>query len=266
MGFGSIMKKILAFLSPKEKEPTPREIAKNHWEPLALKKEIALEEADKKSAPAIVSPKPPTPAPAAKPQKVPEKPAGTLGKSPGKIESAYDYFKNNRKAAAALVATIITILFYKQVIPLYVIVIFIALASVSKIVQDYIPFVIGFDIVLFVTVLAGEAYGWRAALVVGPISSIIGSSLRRISSQQFDTIVFPAIGYGLIAAAIPYIPPLGIFWIGIVCTVIYVIIMNIVFAYFRPDIFNHITFTATSLLFNYWLFKNFAEPVYSLIV
>lgn len=249
MPFGRLIKKLIRFLSPKEHVVTDKK--SGHWEPLTLKK-VEVARAAQVMAPV---------------EKVPEKNrVGATSRSmTERLAGAYLYFKSNRKASALLIAGVITLLFYKYVLPIYVVLIFIAIASVSKILQDWIPFVVGFDLVLFVTVLSGAAYDWRAALIVGPVSSLIGSSLRRVTSQQFDTLIFPAIGYGLIAAMIPYLPATNIFWLGIVCTLVYVVIMNIVFAYFRPDLFNHITFTVTSLLFNYWLFKNFAEPVFSLI-
>jgi len=177
----------------------------------------------------------------------------------------YMYFRRDRKALAALVAVVISLAFYKYVLPVYVLLLFIVVASLSKLVQDFIPFVVGFDLVLFVTVLSGVAYGWTAALVAGTASSLVGSSIRRVSSQQFDTIFFPALGYAIIAAVLPYIPYADVFWLGMICTFIYVGMMELVFAYLRPDIFNHITFGVTAVLFNYWLFKNFAQPILSLI-
>ena len=64
---------------------------------------------------------------------------------------------------------------------------------------------------------------------------------------------------------IPFIPVNGIFQLGIACTLIYVIMMNALFSKLRPDLFQHISFTVTALAFNYWLFKNFAEPIMSVI-
>ncbi len=181
------------------------------------------------------------------------------------LMSLHASFKGNRRRSAALGMLIVTLIFYKYVIPIYVILIFIAIATSSKLIQDWIPFVVGFDLVLFFTVLSGAAYGWKAALIVGCASSIIGSAIRRVSSQNLDTFIFPAIGYGVIAIAIPYISYTTIYGLGIICTAMYVIIMNIVFAYFRPDLFNHATFTVTAILFNYWMFKTFAEPIMYLI-
>ncbi len=249
MPFGRMIKKLTKFLSPKEHATGDKK--SGHWEPLEIKKEVY---------PAAREAKP-------GPEKAHEKNilASSRPSMRERIAAAYLYFKSNRKASALLIAGIITILFYGYVIPIYVILIFIALASASKMIQDWIPFVVGFDLVMFVMVLSGAAYDWRAALVVGPVSSLIGSSLRRMTSQQFDTIVFPAISYGIVAAIMPFLPPMSIFWLGMVCTIIYVVLQNIVFAYLRPDLFNHITFTVTALLFNYWLFKNFAEPVMSVI-
>ena len=241
MAFGRIISKILSFLSPKEHALKDKQ-SKKQKAVGAQKKNTIDENRENKNSNMQVS-----------------------GNIPGRLESLRAYFKGNRRRSAALVMLIITLLFYKYVVPVYVILIFIAIATSSKLIQDWIPFVVGFDLVLFFTVLSGAAYGWKAALIVGCASSIIGSAIRRVSSQNLDTFIFPAIGYGLIAVAIPYIPHTTIYGLGIICTAIYVVIMNFVFAYFRPDLFNHATFTVTAILFNYWLFKNLAEPIMYLI-
>ena len=241
MAFGRIISKILSFLSPKEHALKDKQ-SKKQKAVGAQKKNTIDENRENKNNNMQVS-----------------------GNIPGRLESLRAYFKGNRRRSAALVMLIITLLFYKYVVPVYVILIFIAIATSSKLIQDWIPFVVGFDLVLFFTVLSGAAYGSKAALIVGCASSIIGSAIRRVSSQNLDTFIFPAIGYGLIAVAIPYIPHTTIYGLGIICTAIYVVIMNFVFAYFRPDLFNHATFTVTAILFNYWLFKNLAEPIMYII-
>ncbi len=250
MAFGRIIAKILSFLSPKEhalKEKQSRSMQRH------LPKTEKMGVAQKKDAYTAKS--------TSKSKGSP--PAGSSLSA--RLMSLHASFKGNRRKSAALVMLIVTLIFYKYVIPIYVILIFIAIATSSKLIQDWIPFVVGFDLVLFFTVLSGAAYGWKAALIVGCASSIIGSAIRRVSSQNLDTFIFPAIGYGLIAIAIPYISYTTIYGLGIICTAIYVVIMNFVFAYFRPDLFNHATFTITAILFNYWLFKNLAEPIMYLI-
>ena len=241
MAFGRIIAKILSFLSPKEH---------------------ALKEKQSRS---LQSHSPKTKNMAGAKYAFKSKSRSTGNSLSARLMSLHASFKGNRRRSAALVMLVLTLLFYKYVIPIYVILIFIAIATSSKLIQDWIPFVVGFDLVLFFTVLSGAAYGWKAALIVGCASSIIGSAIRRVSSQNLDTFIFPAIGYGLIAVAIPYIPYTTIYGLGIICTAIYVVIMNFVFAYFRPDLFNHATFTVTAILFNYWLFKNLAESIMYLI-
>ncbi len=241
MAFGRIIAKILSFLSPKEHALKEKQSKKPKTHSQKAQKSEGAKHDFKNNS---------------------EVTGSSLS---ARLMSLHASFKGSRRRSAALVMLIVTLIFYKYVIPIYVILIFIAIATSSKLIQDWIPFVVGFDLVLFFTVLSGAAYGWKAALIVGCASSIIGSAIRRVSSQNLDTFIFPAIGYGLIAIAIPYISYTTIYGLGIICTAIYVVIMNLVFAYFRPDLFNHVTFTVTAILFNYWLFKNLAEPIMYII-
>ncbi|MCK4550375.1 MAG: hypothetical protein KAT91_00300 [Candidatus Aenigmarchaeota archaeon] len=178
------------------------------------------------------------------------------------LSKKYSIKTQNIKIALVLLA-ITSLIFTAYVKSLVFIIVFIVAAAASKLIQELFPFVVGLDFVLFVTVLSTMHYGWIVGATVGCVSSFVGSVYR--IRQQMDTAIIPLFGYIAIALITPYLLSLNLLFLGILCALIYATIMSLIFLHLRADIFNTATFFITTILFNYWAFKNIAPFLVSLM-
>lgn len=178
------------------------------------------------------------------------------------ISEKYRIKSKNLKIAIFFIA-IISLFFGSYVKTFLFITIFVIVATASKLIQEFFPFVVGFDLVLFVTVLSTMHYGWVVGALVGCTSSFVGSMYR--IRQQMDTAILPLIGYVIVALIIPHIMFLDLFGLGVVSAIIYAVIMSLLFLHLRADIFNTATFAITTIAFNWWLFSNVAPFVVALM-
>ena len=136
------------------------------------------------------------------------------------ISKKYGIENKNLKIAIFFIA-IISLFFGSYVKTFLFITIFVIVATASKLIQEFFPFVVGFDLVLFVTVLSTMHYGWVVGALVGCTSSFVGSMYR--IRQQMDTAIIPLIGYVLVALIIPHILFLDLFILGVTSAIIYAV-------------------------------------------
>ncbi|VVB61043.1 Uncharacterised protein [uncultured archaeon] len=136
-------------------------------------------------------------------------------------------------------------------------VVFILLAAASKLIQKFIPFVVGLDLCLFFTVLFGIAYHPFTGIVVGVASSALGSIAR--GQYQMDKVIFPLLGNVVVGMLLMIIPLTNIFYVGMAMALVYAVMMCIIFAMTIGISHNTATFFITSIAFNYWLFNNYAS-------
>lgn len=144
--------------------------------------------------------------------------------------------------------------FYLRGTILAIIIIFIA--ALSKLTQKLIPFVVGFDLCLFFTVLFAVAYHPLAGIIVGVLSSALGSIMR--GQYDMDKVIVPLLGYITVGALLMAIPATNIIYTGMLMTVIYSVMMSVIFWFIMHCVSSTMTFLITSLAFNYWLFSNYA--------
>ena len=152
----------------------------------------------------------------------------------------------------------IILIFYSKSI--LVIPIFIFLAALSRLPQTVFPFVAGFDLGLFLTVIAGVAYGGIAVLLVGIGSSIFGAMIKNTRNMGEKMIFYIMMGViGLIA---PHIPITNILAIGMISTILYdIVIVIMYFGMIKKCIVNATTFSVTHIIFNWWLFDTFGASL-----
>ena len=186
----------------------------------------------------------------------------TLNRPLNWISKKYGIESKNLKIAILFIA-IISLFFGSYVKTILFITIFIIVAMASKLIQEFFPFVVGFDLVLFVTVLSTIHYGWVVGVLVGCVSSFLGSMYR--IRQQIDTAIMPLIGYVVVALIIPHIMFLDLFILGVLAATIYAVVMSLIFLHLRADIFNTATFAITTIVFNWWLFSNIAPFIVALM-
>ena len=178
-----------------------------------------------------------------------------------KNENYTQLIKNNQNYIVGFFIFAIFLLYSKAAL---VIPIFIVLAALSRLPSAILPFVSGFDLCLFLTVIAGVAYGSFAGLIVGIGSEILGAMIKNTRNMGEKMIFYIMMGVaGLIA---PHIPLTNIFYIGIISTIIYD--AAVVFVYFgmiKKCIINATTFAVTHIAFNFWLFSVFGASLLSLL-
>ena len=165
--------------------------------------------------------------------------------------------KNNKNYITGFFIFAIFLLYSKAAL---VIPIFIVIAALSRLPSTILPFVSGFDLCLFLTVIAAVAYGSFAGIVVGIGSEILGAMIKNTRNMGEKMIFYIMMGVtGLIA---PHIPITNILYVGIISTIIYD--SAVVFVYFgmiKKCIVNATTFTVTHIAFNWWLFSTFGASI-----
>ncbi len=163
--------------------------------------------------------------------------------------------------AGVSLAVLITLLsytsFFLYVRGIILAIIFILLAAASKLIQKFFPFVTGFDLCLFFTVLFGVAYHPFTGIIVGVASSALGSIAR--GQYNAPMVLIPISGYIMVGLLLMVMPSISVFYLGIIMTLIYTIMMVVIFWPVMNSLHNTVTFLLTSIAFNYWLFNNYAS-------
>lgn len=164
--------------------------------------------------------------------------------------------------AVLLLALAFTPLFsyFKAII---VIIALILIGAASKLIQKFFPFVVGFDLCLFFTVIVSVAYHPFAGVLVGVFSSVLGSVAR--GQDDMSKVIVPAIGYIVVALLVPFFSGMQLFTIGMILTLVYSIMMSVAFWFLMHCSTNTLTFLISSLAFNYWLFTNYATSLMAFI-
>ncbi|MCK5473901.1 MAG: hypothetical protein KAI53_00710 [Candidatus Aenigmarchaeota archaeon] len=169
--------------------------------------------------------------------------------------------EKNQPYVLAFLAIIILLAYSKAAI---VIPLFIGIAAVSRLSQNLFPFVAGFDLCLFLTVLSAVAYGSLVGLIVGIGSGFLGAIIRN-SRRMEDKLVF-YLGMGAVGFFVPHLPVLNIVTLGLIATAVYdLLIVTVYFGVIRKCIINATTFAATHFAFNWWLFSMFGATILALL-
>ena len=156
-------------------------------------------------------------------------------------------------------------IFSRGVRTAFILVCFMVVTALSKLIQEPIPFVVGLDLCLFYTVTVSYAVNPIVGFLGGGIASIIGSLLR--SQQNPDTMAMPVLGYLICALTTGILKHFGmsLIHIGIICSVIYAMLMVFIFSRIRGITIHTFTFLFTSLAFNIFLFTHLSEKVAAII-
>ncbi len=136
-----------------------------------------------------------------------------------------------------------------------IIIALILIGTTSLLYKKFIGEGIGIDLVMFVTVVAGIAYGSLAAIITGIVSVLLG---KMITGQITKKPVFVAIR--CIAVAIPgfiagYISKDWITTYGIIATLLQLIMGTTLSTLFGRGFSGLPTYAVTSILFNIVIFK-----------
>lgn len=147
----------------------------------------------------------------------------------------------------------------------FILICFMVVTALSKLIQEPIPFVVGLDLCLFYTVTVSYAVNPIIGFLGGGIASIIGSLLR--SQQNPDTMAMPVLGYLICALTTGILKHfgMGLIHIGVICSVIYAMLMVFIFSRIRGITIHTFTFLFTSLTFNIFLFTHFSEKIVAII-
>ncbi len=143
----------------------------------------------------------------------------------------------------------------------------IALTILSKLVETFLPRSVNFDLSLFTLVVLQQAYGFPTAFTVAVAAYLIGTFVKGKFTHHVagENLVFPPIGF-LVAGLIFSVLNFDIFTAGIITTVMYAVLMTILYGLaYRFPIFDMTIFLVTILPFNYFIFLNFTNPVLQLL-
>ncbi len=186
-----------------------------------------------------------------------------VSKAYGRLRRYISKKSNDSRALAisgAAIAVLIILLSYTSMLfymrGVILAIVFIILAALSKLIQKLFPFVVGLDMCLFFTVLFSAAYHPFAGIAVGVVSSALGSIMR--GQYDMEKVVYPLFGYFAVGLVLIIFQGTSIFYTGMIMTLIYAIMMSVIFWFRLAHLFQTITFFTTTILFNYWLFSNYA--------
>ncbi|MCK5176240.1 MAG: hypothetical protein KAQ92_00815, partial [Candidatus Aenigmarchaeota archaeon] len=154
----------------------------------------------------------------------------------------------------ALAALTIISFFFSNILFWFFLLLFAVI--VSKLIQIFFPFVVGFDWGAFACIFMGYYIHPIVALVFVSVASTIGCIFR--GQHKAELMLLPIFGYIAITLFFLFFPATNIafYTIGMILTVVYGI-TNVFFSYFfmgRIDL-NSFTFFITLIINNFFLFK-----------
>lgn len=174
-------------------------------------------------------------------------------------------FVTKRPWIIAAMAAVAILLISTKLRSIVYILAFISIAIASKMSQVLFPFVVVLDIIVFMVVILTKVYGPGIAIMCGLVAYFLGTLLNSFFKHiASETYVGPPVGLILTGILTAYIP-FGIVTTGMIATVFYAALMCIFYWMLYHDIFNEMTFLASILPLNYWLFANFGEKALILL-
>lgn len=160
-----------------------------------------------------------------------------------------------------LILLILLIIFKSTLIKASIISLFILLGGISKIYHRYVNAPVGFELILFSTVVSGYAYG----PLIGSVVGVTSFALATYFSNKFTVYIFPSfIIYFLAGFLASFFNNITIF--GLVFEVIYVTALSYIsIKILKNQLDRTIIFAVTSLIWNFWIFTSIAPKVVNLI-
>ncbi len=171
----------------------------------------------------------------------------------------------SRKSRSLMLIFLVVAFFLFQSVQVVGILIFLTvLAALSKLIQEPIPFVVGLDLCLFVTVVVGYAIHPALGFLIGGTSSFLGSLLR--SRQEADTMLVPIAGYFWVSVLVSFMRnQTSLFDVGLASTILYAFHNAFIFGKIRHFSIHTITFVVTVVPFNILLIRKLAPLILSFL-
>jgi len=176
-----------------------------------------------------------------------------------------DALRHKKLIYAIVAALFLAILFiYSSDIKRFLVIIaFIALGSISRLWQRFLPLSIGVNFIMLVTVCAGVLYSPFAGLVVGVLTMFFSAIIVLDEPATMISSFFAIAVVGYISG---YVPLAYISIGGLLLTVLYDAILFISFFLFGAGSARTIIFVATHIVFNYFVFYNIAPALVNALV
>ena len=167
-----------------------------------------------------------------------------------------------RYTAIAAVSMLILGIFFR---PVLVTGVFVAIAAVSRMYQKHIRLQLGVDLAVFGTVICGALFGPIHGALVGLLAYPI-SIIYTKEEARYLPVAMAGIAFVGIIAGIANIAPADIVLWGVGLTVFYDILTSGLYYYiYRAPIVGGIVFSATHIVFNYFVFSSFGGFVLNIL-
>lgn len=164
--------------------------------------------------------------------------------------------------AMAMLALLFLYLFRDVVQMIIIMAVFIALGTASLLYNRWIKLSLGFELIMFGTVITAIAYGRWQAMVVG----FIALFLAEVLTDRFTYSTFISfIGLAVIASVAPLVSSIGITWTGIAMTLLYDIIIVPGYLLMGSSPWRTFVFVGTHIMFNVWVFIFLAPFVFRIV-
>jgi len=178
-------------------------------------------------------------------------------------KSKIPFLWEKRVGIGLAVLGLLILYLFRDVIQMLVIMgLFIILGIGSLIYNRWIKISLGFELIMFGTVITALVYGWWQAVIVG----FIALFLAEIFTDRFTYSTFISfIGLGVVATVVPLVSNLGITWAGITMTLLYDLIIVPGYLIMGSSPWRTAVFVGTHLLFNVWVFIFLAPFVFRIV-
>jgi len=171
-------------------------------------------------------------------------------------------YKKQLIIAVAVIFLVLMFLFSSIIKEFFLLVVFIALGAASRMWQKFIPFSIGAELVMLFTVVAGILFGPFAGLIVGFLSLSISTLVTEEDVSKMWPGFFAIAVVGYLAGTIEIT---NISTTGLMLTVLYDVMISIIYIATGHSLIKTLIFDATHIAFNYFVFYNLAPFLITLL-
>jgi len=162
----------------------------------------------------------------------------------------------------AVLALLFLYLFRDVVQMIIIMAVFIALGTVSLLYNRWIKISLGFELIMFGTIITAMVYGRWQAIVVG----FIALFLAEVLTDRFTYSTFISfIALAVVASVAPLVSSIGITWTGVTMTLLYDLIIVPGYLLMGSSPWRTSLFVGTHIMFNVWVFIFLAPFVFRII-
>lgn len=167
-------------------------------------------------------------------------------------------FLKSKAFMKMVIALFLILVFFAFIKKLFIIMGLVILGGISQIYKRFIPVPVGFELLIFSTVIIAKIsnpfIAWVSAMIMIVINIFAAGDYGLLP-------LFRVFMYTGICMALPFMLGLDILTVGVISAVIANVIYLVLSAFIYPAFFAYIYANVLNIIFNALIFSKFAEPV-----